>query len=98
MKRRRQDDDVEPFFVKRIHIEEVSYKRKNHFDDCNAVKRQRTTDHEDLRKRNFELQEHNQKLIMVLNNLAHENEKLKYLLSCQINGNQVTYNDAIKAC
>ena len=97
MKRRRQDED-EPFFLKRIHIEEVSYKRKNPFDDFNTVKRQRSTDHEDLRKRNFELQEHNRKLIMVLNNLAHENEKLKYLLSCQFNGNQVTYNDAIKAC
>ena len=95
--KRRRNDEHETFYLKRLHTEEISCKRKNHFDCSAATKRQRTEDHEDLRKRNYELQEHNKTLVMLLNNLAHENEKLKYLISCQGGEYQVTYNDAIKA-
>ena len=96
MKRRRQYEIEDTPFFKKIHLEEISKKRKNHFDDSITVKRQRISENYDLRKQNFELQEQRHKLIIMLNSLANENKKLKYLLSCQKTRNEVTYDNAIQ--
>ena len=68
---------------KKMHIEPILTKRKKHFDNDNHVKRQRVQDSDDLRRRNFELEQTVMALVQKIQTLEfklkmfHQRETIK---------------------
>jgi Mg2+ and Co2+ transporter CorA len=87
-KRQREE---ETFNVsKRIHIEPLLTKRKNHFANDNHVKRQRVEDSDDLRRRNFELEQ----TVMAL---VQKIQTLEYMLKMFQQRDTIQQNNLIHA-